>query len=165
MLWLELKKLALAGIRLAAGMFLVLAMLNLGLGAAAVVAVPIYNSADSPITPGQIDTGQLLHLQFFGFWHVHESLDQAESRGVPGVTEYDGGLVPSLPVRFSYLNHDSHLDSDYSNGAVQKALTDFTDPHHLAGIAALSPLARHPLTDDLPVPNPFLENPLKPPIF
>ena len=164
MLWLELKKLALAGIRLTAGLFLALAMLNLGLGAAAVVNAPTFNSAGSTIS-GELATGQLLHLQFFGFWHVHENLDHAESRAVPGVTEYDGGLAPAPPVRFSYLNPGSRLDSDYSSGTALNGLTDFPDPHQLSGIASLSPLSRHTPANDAPVANPFLETPLKPPIL
>lgn len=164
MLWFELKKLALAGTRLAAGLFLVLAMLNLGLGAAAVVNARAFNSAGSAI-PSEVGTGKLLHLQFFGFWHIHQSLDRVESRVIAGVTEYDDGPVPLPPVRFSYLNPGSHLDSNYSNGEAFKTLTDFPDPHQLSGIAPLASLARHTLADDAPVANPLLKLPLKPPIF
>lgn len=163
MLWLELKKLALAGIRLAAGLFLALAMLNLGLGAAVLVDAQSFNTTGSP-EPAQVATGQLLHLQLFGFWHIHESLDRAEKPSVAGVTEYDAGVVPSPPLRFSYLNHGTRLDSDYSDGAIQKSLTDFPDPHHLTGISALAFLAHQPPSDDGPVANPFLKIPLKPPI-
>ncbi len=170
MLWLELKKLALAGIRLAAGCFLALAMLNLGLGASAVVTDRTLDAAgpangSNPTAPGQVSAGELLHLQFFGFWHVHESLNHAENLTSAGVTEYDDGLIPSPPVRFSYLNPGNRLDSDYSSGAALKSLTDFPDPQQLAGIAPLSLLTYHALTDDWPVANPFLKIPLKPPIF
>jgi hypothetical protein len=164
LLWLELKKLALAGLRLAAGLFLALAMLNLGVGAAAIVDTQSVSSADSA-APGQVATGQLLHLQLFGFWHVHESLDQSEDAPPPaGVTEQDEGVLPSPPARFLYLSHGNRLDSDFGSGAVQKSLTDFTDPHPLVGVAGLASLARQTPADDGFFPNPFLKVPLKPPI-
>ena len=164
LLWFELKKLALAGFRLAAGLFLALAMLNLGVGAAALVDNQSVGS-DSPAAPAQIASGGLLHLQLFGFWHIHESLDQSQDAPLPaGVTEQDEGVLPAPPIRFLYLGQGNRLDSDFGSGAVQKSLTDFSDPHPLVGVAGLSPVARQTPADDGPVPNPFLKVPLKPPI-
>lgn len=163
MLWLELKKLAKAGLRLAAGLFMALAMLNLGIGASALVDFQSLSSAN-PGWPGQVGTGGLLHIQIFGFWHLHENLDQPqEAAPGPGVSEQDEGVIPAYPVRFTYLSHGNRLDSDFSSGAIQKSLTDFSGPP-LRGGVTLSPIARHAPTDDRPVSNPFLKVPLKPPI-
>lgn len=164
LLWLELKKLALAGLRLATGLFLALAILNLGVGAAALVDTrPV--SSTNPATPGQVAPGQLLHLQLFGFWHIHETLDQRQDAPPPaGVTEQDEGVLPAPPARFLYLSQGNRLDSDFGSGAVQKSLTDFSDPHPLVGVIGLASLARQTPTDDNSVPDPFLKVPLKPPI-
>lgn len=164
LLWLKLKKLALEGIRLATGVFLALAILNVGLGAGALVDAQPFNTA----SPGQFETSELLHLQFFGFLHVHESLDSTPTSAVPGVSEYEDGVVTAPPVytHFSYLNHLARLESsDYGGAAGQKLLTDFPGPHTLAGIEALVALSHHRLTNDPPVPDSFLKLPLKPPIF
>lgn len=164
LLWQKLKKLALEGIRLVAGVFLVLAILNVGLGAGALVDGQPFNSA----APGQFEVSELLHLQFFGFFHVHESLDGAPTSAVPGVSEYEAGVVtlPPAYTHFSYLNQLTRLESsDYGGSAGQKILTDFPGPHTLAGIKALVALSHHRLTNDQPVPDPFLKLPLKPPIF
>lgn len=164
LLWFELKKLALAGLRLAAGLFLALAMLNLGVGAAALVDSQSVSSANSAAL-GQVATGQLLHLQLFGFWHIHESLDQEQPQPLlAGVTEQDAGVLPAPPTQFRYLRHGNRLDSDFGTGAVQKSLTDFTDPHPMGGLAGMLPLVRVAPASDGVFPNPFLKVPLKPPI-
>ncbi len=172
LLWLELKKLAFAGVRLTAGVFLVLAILNVGLGAGALVDSQPFNLEAAS---SQFETTELLHLQFFGFFHVHQNLAAEHSQAgssqtspAAGVSEFEDGVInqPSAYTHFSYLNHFTRFgSSDYGSRAGQKILTDFQDPHNLVGITALVALSQAWITDDNPVTDPFLKTPLKPPIF
>lgn len=155
LLWLKLKKEFLAASRLAAGVLLALAILNVGLGAGALVDARPFD----PTAPGE-----LLHLQVFGFFHLHESLN--ETATTPGVTEYDAGVLtlPPTYTRFGYLDHSTRLSGSEAGLPGQKLSTDFPGPHTLAGIKKLVPLARPGPADEHPLPDPFLKAPLKPPV-
>jgi hypothetical protein len=100
LLFIELKKLALRGLRLAVGLVLPLAILNLSLGATIMLATP--PGFETSLATGDDREIALVHMQMFGgLIHLHDGsaadhLHHTNPNLPPGVTEEDTGqTVPT----------------------------------------------------------------------
>lgn len=92
LLFIELKKLTLRGLRFAVGFVLPLAILNLSLGATIMLATP--PGFESSLTTGNDQEIELVHMQMFGgLIHLHDALHHDHSDASkplpPGVSEQE----------------------------------------------------------------------------
>ena len=165
LLFIELKKLAGRGLRLAAAFILLLAILNLSLGATVMLATPPGFESTLPITNDQ--EVELVHMQMFGgLIHLHDGNDfdhVHSTHALPkGVTEQElpstkGQVVPDWSVSVNSSDSAANFWQDLTTrGQV--------DAEYPAGYY-LPPVGREiPGSDSYPI-SPYLGVPLKPPIL
>ncbi len=169
LLWHELNKLARQCLHLLAGLLLVLAVLNVGVGGVALVDASPLDSSGKPVNRAG---NSLLHMQLFGLIHIHESIFEEHMHALsppPGVVEYDTTLQSSSQILFISADGLAGLapsfslqSADYGSGWVQNLLSDFLHvPSHELSLAGV--LSRLTHTSDRRQIEPFLPVPEKPP--
>ncbi|HEX2910169.1 MAG TPA: hypothetical protein VH186_05130 [Chloroflexia bacterium] len=179
LLWIELKKLLLAGLRLATLLWFALLVLNLGVGGTALL-----DQNPESSTANNITSATLLHMQLFGLVHIHEPLVSHRHPAMaisvdtpPGVTQevepevvytsttwdmqYGNSSAP-LPLYLS-VNHTAKFESGETGGLLLPQVIDYE------GVSiALPDLNKTPQRAPVPDPvllpsDPFLDAPEKPP--
>ncbi len=171
-LWVELKKLAGAGLRLAGATFLMVAVLNGGLGMSMILAAPGGYTANngSPAPDGT----RLVHLQLFGgLLHAHAGKGDDHNHGpknirhVPNIAKIpdtNQSLDTALTQITSANNNAAALDnSDGSSESLLVLTPKYQGSDSLAALVPSGLIARQLPFHPLPLPDPYLSAPDKPP--
>src|SRR5689334_1649080 len=104
LLFIELKKVALRGLRFAAGLIMPLAILNLSLGATIMLATP--PGFETSLITGNGQEIELVHMQMFGgLIHLHDG---------PGANHYANRPLPPGVTEQEYLPTTPGVSPDWS---------------------------------------------------
>lgn len=171
LLWLELEKLARQALKLIAGLLLIVAILNISLGAAVVLSQTPQTLSISGFTTSSAEPfPQLVHLQLFGgLVHIHEPgrSDHTHSSqsylAPPGVIEFV--VAENNPTNYglsTYFNFPGFDKTDYTSGWSQNALLALLSVLGLLATNAL--FGRLTWYNQLLPHNPHLKSLERPPI-
>lgn len=167
LLWVELKKLFRRGLRLAAGLFLLVGVLNSGLGESMVLA-----SHGKAGAASSLEGTKLVHLQLLGgLFHLHDEAFWSHAH-------IDDPVLPPGVVQFSFppplnreLNGPDHLSgnftslsgSDYTSESMLVIAPKYQNESGFANLASLSFETRYFSANAARPTDPYLSPPDKPP--
>jgi hypothetical protein len=160
LLWIELKFLARRGLRVLAGLLLVLAVLNAGLGDSMVLAAPSTSS---------LDGAKLVHLQMFGgVIHLHDAHVPGEHSHAKHQKNPTGSLV-KLGFDADLFNFSARAGLTTLTAGDSSAISLLISSKYqggvgLAGLERFVFLGRRLALDMAQLPDPFIFPPVKPPI-
>lgn len=163
LLWLELNKLATAISKLVIGLFFVVAILNAGTGGMIMLdnnPVRITPLSDVENDSEEEISVQLLHLQLFGFIHLHQSshhshhLEASHGESHKETTGYFLSGNSTTPS-FQPFNHDRAL--------AQKIITHYEFDPNLAPLESPAVITPRFIASGVNPIEPFLPVPQRPP--
>jgi hypothetical protein len=161
LLWLELNKLATAISKLVIGLFFVIAILNAGTGGMIMLDNnPVRITPLSDVENEEEISVQLLHLQLFGFIHLHQSSHHShhsEASHGESHKETTGYFLSgsSTTSSFQPFNHDRAL--------AQKIITHYDFAANLAVLQPSTVITPRFIASGVNPIEPFLPVPQRPP--
>ncbi len=164
--------------RFTAVLFLTLAVLNVGVGGVVTLDTDPLNTQKEA---GGRAGNELLHLQLFGLFHLHESIIEEhihQLKPPPGVIEYDTtnqtetkglflstGLISGPGPGPDPSAGPGIHSGNYGAGWLQSLISDYLHSSTNSGVILLMFKDRLLSHNDLRLTGPFLQVPQKPPIL